>query len=119
MNDEEECFCDSSTIAPRAPNLDELWLLLEPRLESFSGVCGQPVECDPTLFVSQFLETTILALLLETGTVLSEVEILELKMAYMTAYNEIQANVRKSGQMRRKISPDDFTYGRSEHFGRG
>jgi hypothetical protein len=76
----ECCCCDANTIAPRAPALDELWLRLEPELGSFVDVCRQPVECDPTSFVSQFSETTILALDLERGTVLSEAKMLELKL---------------------------------------
>ena len=58
-------------------------------------VCGRPLDCDPTLFVSQFSVFSFprrqswLYLLLERGTVLTEAHLLEIELAYMSGYNPI------------------------------
>jgi hypothetical protein len=62
-------------------------------LASFVEICGRPVECDPTAFVDQFLDTIILALRLEPGIMLSESHLLELELTYMTAYNGFQTTL--------------------------
>ena len=121
-NDDEECFCDSSTIAPRAPSLDELWILLDTQLGGLSGVCGQPVDCDPLSFSSQFSETTILALVFEPGTVLSESQMFELEIAFLSAYNNLQDAMRsdKCGGHFRQIVTASVTADRPvELFGGG
>jgi hypothetical protein len=71
--DEAECFCDSRTIAPRAPSLSELSAGVEQAIvtEQFVGICGFPVEeasyCDLSAAGNGFQASVIVALRLVDG----------------------------------------------------
>jgi hypothetical protein len=92
--DEANCFCDSRTIAPRAPSLSELSARVEQATATaqFVGICGLPVEeafhCNLSATGNGFQASVIVALrLVDGGETLTEQTLSVLDTTFLEAYN--------------------------------
>ena len=96
LQDDDLCYCNAETIAPRAPSLSEFSVRLEGAIQNagFVGVCGLSVEdtgnCDETVFSEEFTATMIVTLRLAVGWTMTTDMLAVLEKEFLLAYESVQ-----------------------------
>ena len=91
LQEEEECFCEEGTIAPRAPTEEEFNIrmgeVIAMNINDFDRLCGLASECNPDMMVATVSRTVVLAFQFSPGTEVTDEVLDELEMAIKESYN--------------------------------